>query len=219
MVAIITKRNKKYAGIIFSILSILIILYAIKLYPNDHATRALGFFFGCLLAESSSFLTNRIFKLFGLLSFIGIATLMFIWGNYPEIVFAKKEYTEIFFILIDINAFFLINFLINFNSFIRHTLETKLIRSLGQISYTFYLVHAVIGLRISNKIYHSVGSFKEVCLSYVISFFVTFIISSFFFYLTERQYFHNKRLVVSLKNTITDNATTQTSAIVTPLAG
>jgi peptidoglycan/LPS O-acetylase OafA/YrhL len=58
-------------------------------------------------------------------------------------------------------------------------------RILGQISYSFYLIHASIGIPLAFK-YFKVKNFDNMILFWLWSFFVCYVISTIIFFLFER---------------------------------
>lgn len=71
--------------------------------------------------------------------------------------------------------------------------QSTFMRMLGQISYSFYLVHALIKLPLAARMVGNVNSFSEMCLHYVAGFLLTTIMATIFFYYFERPYFLAKK--------------------------
>lgn len=195
VIAILTNRNKLIAIIIGAITVVVmsIFSYSIKqdivLIPDG--IRFSGFFIGCLLSEYYPKAKSKIIEILGYFSLPSIFIASYVWGKYSEIVAANWLTLGAFYIVVDILTCLLIILLLNHESAYKSILNLRPLRIIGQISYTFYLTHSAIAIPISNQIY-KVYNKESMMFSYLLTLFVTFLVSSFLFYLTERQYLKNK---------------------------
>jgi peptidoglycan/LPS O-acetylase OafA/YrhL len=72
-------------------------------------------------------------------------------------------------------------------------LQSTFMRIVGQISFSFYLVHFAIALPLSTQIVINVDSFTSMCTHYICAFLLTIILASLLYYYFERPYFVSKK--------------------------
>lgn len=183
--------------IFFLILTRNLIPYPVKI------TRFIGLFFGVLIGKlqlegklnrHSFFKKNSFYPIFTMLSII---LLQFLWGNFND-----KINHDFFFVSI------LLFFSIILISILQDNILTKKIfsfyplRILGTVSYSFYMIHALITIPDSKRLLSHISarvlfldnaSFSFISIHYVIAFLSSLIISLFLFYYLERPYFLKKK--------------------------
>lgn len=196
LIARLTGRNKRKAillvGVVFCILFIFSYVVKQSFLEIPDALRFSGFLIGCLVSELHSKLRSSIFQSLGWASLPAIFLASYLWGGWAADISREPVLLGLFYLVVDIAAASLLIFLLNFRSVYRSIFEWKGLRVVGQISYTFYLSHTLLGIPISNQIFPVYHSVYRMLLSYLITLVVTFVISSFLFYLTERQYLVRK---------------------------
>ena len=196
LVCIATNRNRKWSLIMLGGLFIVnyILSYVIKptfiVFPD--AFRFAGFFVGCFLSEWSPKLKGRVFYFLGYASLPMIFSACVLWGLHADQINSHFLKLGGYYVFVDLAAFLLINFLLNFHSIYQKLFSFTPLRILGLISYTFYLTHSLIGIPIANQIFNDVHGIRTMALSYCISLLTTALISYFLYTLTEKNYCRHK---------------------------
>ena len=156
--------------------------------------RFFGFFIGIFfsqlaMSKSCKKLRGRVslFSIFGLIGFIFWIWVYSVYRETPQ--FNSYFYLNLYFLVLDILVGMIILGLV-FTT--RETLVSRLFsftpfRILGQISYSFYLVHAAIGIPLAIH-FINVKSLNELFLFYAISFLISFVISTVVFLGFERPF-------------------------------
>ena len=195
--AYLFKRKKKTSLFILFLITGINVFFSYYIKPQNvilpEPLRFSGFLLGCVLSEYFSYLKNKVFYYLGYISIAIVFLLCLYKGMYQNYIISNDIKLGLYYLFFDIWVCFLIAFLLNYKSFLSKLFELKMIRIFGQISYTFYLTHSLIGIPISKSIYNKVNNIPTMLISYLITIIVTFIISSFLFYFTERNYLLNKR--------------------------
>lgn len=168
--------------------------------------RFIAFFWGILLAKlfDHGHLKKglgRVISEYGyIISFIGLTGLLTWWGIYG-LKSALPDYsnTVIFYLLIQIAYFLLIVSLLKKDSVLTPLFSSRPMRYLGNISYSFYVVHWIWGIKSAEAITkHMPDSIWKLIATWILGFIFTTIIASLIFlwlekpYFTGRSYFSNK---------------------------
>lgn len=156
------------------------------------------FYVGVVVAilEKNNFLIKykktTIQLLYAALLFIAIPLLSYLWGNYTQLITDNATYENLFFVSSGLAFGLLLHLTNNYELGIRRIFTNSFFRILGQISYSFYLIHAAIALPLSNMLYtkiiSDINSFQDMAFCYLISFIITFFMGSFLYYYFERPY-------------------------------
>jgi len=154
--------------------------------------RFFGFFIGVLIALE---LPTKIFmnfkKTVPIITNLGLIGLIFWTFIYAENRELPNFYSYInmnfYFVVLDCFCGMILFGLITLDSvsLTKKIMECKILRVLGQVSYSFYLVHASIGIPLASK-YLQVKSISEIPFYYALSFLITFLIATISFVLFER---------------------------------
>lgn len=162
-----------------------------------YLARFCGFFFGAALAKlymEKSFLWNKFQKIFPYILITTLVLLIF-WKNIWEPSY-YRSWRILYYLVLDSLFFILIaSMLTKSNHFIKRVCTTFSIRIVGSISYSFYLVHGVIGIPLGLKVmeYIHFNNIISVLLFYVFSFIFTFLVATLLFHFFEKPYFTRKR--------------------------
>ena len=193
--------SKRYFNLgIFIFILLLLLLTApdlplsIKLKGNFDIPipgRFFGFFIGVYAAQASVYLQNYRSQKFILLTttFGAIGFICWIWvysvyRETPE--FNSYVNLNMYFIFLDLLVGMIILGLVSpVKSGVKKFLSLIPLRILGQISYSFYLIHASIGIPLAMQLI-KVHDFESMCFFYVVSFIFCFLISSVLFIFFER---------------------------------
>lgn len=154
--------------------------------------RFCGFFIGIAIANileryqyKSS---NRFFKISGNIGVVGLVLWIWVYSCYREDnIFKSYNAVNLYFIVFDLLSAFIIVGLVRGenNSIINNLFSSTPLRLLGQISYSFYLVHVSVGIQLTQKIIIA-QSFSQIIYFYIVSFFISFFAASILFLIFER---------------------------------
>jgi peptidoglycan/LPS O-acetylase OafA/YrhL len=200
LISFVALKNRKY----FPIYVILFFLCLI-LVPKPQTIawpdlRFLSFIWGILVAEYLDVLNHRIFKLLDVLSLPLIIISMGIWSLMSQLILYSTFLKSLFFLSNGLFAALLLNTIIKNTSIYSKFLSIKPLQIVGQVSYSFFLIHPLIGIPISNKIYSNVFNEKSMLVSYVISFFVSLLVAMIFYFLFEKNILFKGNLNILFKD-------------------
>jgi len=228
---------KKKAVSLFVLTCCSILLYSILIFSTTELQKKLGitlpmpgrftgFYVGVVLAilydrqkKKPSRLEGKptIVTIFLSLAFMVLLTLKWIWAfsyNSFFVGYFGAELASNLFFLSCALTFGVILFLLNLNtvSIFNRFLSTLPLRILGQTSYSFYLVHAVICMEAFS---YPINSFGGIVLRYVLTLLTTFIVATILYILFEKPYFHRAVIInffsrhISIFNTNTLETSTE----------
>lgn len=183
-----------------SMLTLLLILLLAKTIENNTPDpgRFAGFFIGVLVAEWSSSRYNVLstwrWRPLIITGLAGIFLSSFVWSIAAETIGESFWLRNSYYLLVSSSAGLLVmSIALNKAGGLATVLQLKPIRILGQISYSFYLVHTLVGLSLARNVLGEIVNFQEMLLSYLVAFAMSFIVSSALFYYFERPYFGTRK--------------------------
>lgn len=191
LIGFVPKTLRKCYPIIAFVLLVVLILVPKTKYIAWPDIRFLNFLWGCIVAEYSDHMKGLVYKILDSISLPYIIFSGFVWSKYCNTIQSSQLLNYSFFLSNGLMAAFLINGIVNSFSIYDKALSIKPLRIIGQISYTFYLMHSKICIPIATSIYGARGE-KTLIVSYIISIIFTFIVSTIFYALVERNYFLHK---------------------------
>jgi len=162
------------------------------------AGRFLAFFVGVLVALIESGMKPLISRHIRVLCITSIIALLIIllmsllWTYKDEVIQQNNIWRNSFFITVSLCFGLILLRVVTIKGTLNQILEFKPFRMLGQISYSFYLVHAIIGIPLSLQIFPFIDTFQKMIISYIVSILVTFFLATFIFYYFERPYLLKK---------------------------
>ena len=165
--------------------------------------RFFGFFIGAFVAQltmSASYKNSwKQVSLASLCGLIGFIFWTWVYSDYRETPQFNSYYIlNLYFLILDLLVGMTILGLV-FSA--RKTLVSRLLtltpfRVLGQISYSFYLVHAVIGIPLAIRLIDA-DNLHKILLIYISSLIICFVISSILFLVFERPFLSRSKLLMS----------------------
>lgn len=159
------------------------------------AGRFLGFFIGVAVAYVESDMKQFILRqenkirIASLLALTCIPFIQLLWTYKVEMIQDYTPWRNSYFITTSLCFGVLLLSLISFKGVLNRIFEFKPLRILGQISYSFYLTHALLGIPLSLSIVHTVDTFPKMVLHYFFSITMSFLLATFIYYYLERPYF------------------------------
>lgn len=201
-------------GLHVGIISILTILVLVSLFFGDsyrwgelinlggmtvilpEPGRFAGFFIGVIVAQlltieaGKAFFQNMSKKLLPI-AIIGVPCIQVTWSIYAPKIASSYLLINLFYLSASTCFGVIVAYLATNNSggLLNLLLQSTFMRVLGQISYSFYLIHALITLPLAAHMVGNINSFSEMCVHYVVGFLLTTILATMFFYYFERPYF------------------------------
>jgi len=164
-------------------------------------SRFISFFYGVLIAKASM-KDGLIMKLIPINSILfpvsiisSIVVMQYLWSTGKGYVASNGD---VYFMIISLLFSMLIIGVINKNVFLNKIFAFYPLRILGAVSFSFYMIHAIIALQYSGHVTGFIfthillletSSFTFVVANYISGFVLSFIISLFLFYYIERPYF------------------------------
>ncbi len=147
--------------------------------------------------------------------YFAIPSLLIIWAakvewgirDYiPKSDFYRIQMEPLFVIIALAFSALVISMIFSEDVVIKKFFEYKPLRALGNISYSFYLVHALITLPIAKKILSEwqIGSGSKAFLFLPFGFAVSFLIASIMFHFLEKPYFVKKPILSNVPEKITE---------------
>lgn len=162
--------------------------------------RFAGFFIGVVVAhllttETSKVLVQRVSKKLLPIGVIGVPLSQIMWSIYAQQIGSAYVLCNLFYLTVSICFGVIVAYLVtnNVGGLLNSIFQSTIMRMLGQISYSFYLIHALITLPLAAHLVGNVSTFSEMCLHYVAGFLLTTILATMFFYYFERPYFLAKK--------------------------
>lgn len=127
------------------------------------------------------------------IALVSLTALIYIFSVYWNSIISQSYLlSNLYFILVSLSyGSILLALLVQpfSNILIRRALESTPLRIIGQVSYSFYLIHVCFGIHLTNRIFgSSVDSLFEIILYYLIAFLISFIAASLLFFIFERPY-------------------------------
>lgn len=170
--------------------------------------RFAGFFVGVTVAYftvngENKVRANRSYVLLVPLAVVGVLISQVAWSVYVEQISDSFALRNLYYLAVSSCFGLIVSYLASNNStgLLNLVLQSTFLRIIGQISFSFYLIHVVIALPLSFQIVGDVNSFSGMCLHYVVAFLMTVFLASFLYYYFERPYFISKK---SLNKSIRD---------------
>lgn len=164
--------------------------------------RFAGFYVGILVAifEKKPLLHQcwkGAYTYIALLALLSLILLFSIAWN--SVISQSYILSNVFFIAISFSyGAILLAFLIKAppKSLIREALQSIPLRIIGQVSYSFYLIHVCTGLHFTNKIFGAaINNIFGIFLYYLTAFLISFLVASLLFFIFERPYMIQKNRV------------------------
>jgi peptidoglycan/LPS O-acetylase OafA/YrhL len=161
--------------------------------------RFLGFFVGvivaCIESDMGPLISNNtnILRVASILALLNIVLMGLLWTYKAEEIQQSDGWSNLYYITVAISFGVILLRAVTIQGHLNQILELRLFRILGQISYSFYLVHAIIGIPLSLKIYSHIDTFPKMIASYVVTIFVTFLLATFVFFYLERPHLLHKK--------------------------
>jgi peptidoglycan/LPS O-acetylase OafA/YrhL len=149
--------------------------------------RFMNFFWGCALAEYKDKL--KIGKALGYVCLPLLFGASLLWSMYSGAIQGNWLINVAFFLGVGLISALILANIVSGKPAYSAILSNKALRLVGQVSYTFYLVHALIGIPISNTILQNVDGPLTMAASYFLSLAVTLVISCILYVMVERNYF------------------------------
>ena len=154
--------------------------------------RFLGFVFGVMLYI---FRNTKLFSesseinfYLGLIGFLFIFTLQFLWANYAGQI-NTLPLEGGFYILVSLAFVVILKSTITPGSGFNEIFSKIPLRFLGKISYSFYMTHSIIIAEVLNRL-PVANSLSGVVIRYAFVFSLTTLVSTFLYYYLERPYFN-----------------------------
>lgn len=162
--------------------------------------RFIGFFWGILLADlyDSAFyktLTDKkITKWIWAIPLLSIPVLQMAWGVYGVAnIQAASLGSMIFYLIVQIQFFLLLLSILDPNSHVSRLFSLDIFRYLGTISYSFYIIHWIWGLKLTSKV---LKNFPEgqirIGVTYLVGFGLSVLFASILFLCLEKPYFKKR---------------------------
>lgn len=161
--------------------------------------RFFGFYIGIFVAYLEAAIIKRnLEKLVPLISMIGIIGFVFwtwvysVFRDTPQ--FNDYGNLNFYFIILDLLVGMVILGLIfpDAKSFVYKFFSLKLFRIVGQVSYSFYLIHTVVGIPIGIEVI-KVSKFEDIFIYYLVTFVICFLIATVVFMIFERPFISRRR--------------------------
>lgn len=161
--------------------------------------RFMAFFLGVVIARIETHLKAatiaqvRLLKGLSLLALCCIPAMQLLWTYRSDDTIAPNVlWRSAYFLAVSCSFAVLLLRVIAGGGILNRLLECRALRSVGQISYSFYLVHALIGIPLALTMVPRVIDFRSMGIHYVASLGFTFVIGSFVFYYLEKPYFRER---------------------------
>lgn len=159
-----------------------------------------SFFIGCAVAAirinypvKHSRRTLDVVSVTSLVLLVGFSG---IWGAYCALIQASNVMRSSYYFLVGSVAAVLLYSLLSGESFMSKLFSLKILRVLGEMSYSFYLTHAMIGIPFAQHFTGTVSNVHGMVVAYFVTIVVTAVISAFVYYCTERGYFLKRKVAV-----------------------
>ena len=167
------------------------------------------------LYDNGFFLKNagaRIAKYGWLVAAVGISILLTWWGVYSlsspfPSSWPKAVTTTLFFILIQALYFLLLASILQKNAVLTPLLSSRIMRYLGNISFSFYIVHGIWGISYAAKFTEAMNDgFPKVMATWVLGMIFSITIASLLYLWLEKPYFTGRSYFsTQFKNAPTKN--------------
>lgn len=162
--------------------------------------RFAGFFMGVMIAHILAMgeglvLLRRICRVMLPIAIAGVFTSQLAWSIYAGQINDSYVLRNSYYLAVSSCFSVIVAYLAMHGSggWINFLLQTTFMRVIGQISYSFYLVHFAIALPLSTQIVSNVESFSSMCIHYICAFLLTTVSASLLYYYLERPYFLYKK--------------------------
>ena len=174
--------------IIVTLFFFIILIFTFFYQDENKYYRFVGFYFGILVCLFPIKILN---KQLGILFLLNLFFLILIYGKFVE-NFSNKFTLPLFYIFFDLNIYLLINHAFSNDTIVKSIFQNKFFFFLGKISYSFYLVHSLLGVFFAKIFIMQLGFPISNILSYLIAFIFCIIFASILYIISERPYFYFK---------------------------
>ena len=162
------------------------------------AGRFLGFFIGVFISQieldKKSFIVNyeSTIKVAAIFSLFGILLMQILWSHQATEIQKYTITRNLYYLTVSILFAIILLRLINYKGTLNRIFEWRPLRIIGQVSYSFYLLHVIIGIPIALKLVPEVVTVPKMALHYAISFIATFLLATLVYFFLEKPYFRKK---------------------------
>jgi len=169
--------------------------------------RFAGFFVGVIVAHLTITKKKTMAAFVNLhyllpIAIFSVLAMMVLWSVYINEIYSSYWLRNLYFLTGASIFGVIVAYLVIHNSggIFNLFLQSKFMRIIGQISFSFYLVHVFIALPLARYIIGDVNSFTLMCAYYVLSFTLAALIATVLFYIFERPYFLAKQSKFKFKH-------------------
>lgn len=162
--------------------------------------RFAGFFMGVMVAhlltiDKSLVLVRRICGVLLPIAIVGVLSSQVAWSVYAGQISASYALRNLFYLAVSSCFSVIVAYLAMHRSggSLNFLLQSTFMRIIGQVSYSFYLIHFAVAVRLSTQIVSNVDSFASMCIHYICAFLLTTVSASLLYYYLERPYFLYKK--------------------------
>ena len=162
--------------------------------------RFAGFFMGVIVAnlltiDKGQALLRRVCRLMLPIAIVGVFTSQLAWSIYAGQIGESYALRNLFYLVVSSCFSVIVAYLATCNSggWLNFVLQSTFMRVIGQISFSFYLIHFAIAFPLSAKMISNVDSFTSMCAHYICTFLLTIFLASLLYYHFERPYFVSKK--------------------------
>lgn len=117
-----------------------------------------------------------------------------VWAAYSSAIYPSLALRSCYYLGVGGIASALLYAVLGGDSFMARAFSLKPLRIIGEMSYSFYLIHAAIGIPYAVRLTGEGTSPAGIVGAYAVAFALTFFISAFVYYYTERDYFLKRKL-------------------------
>lgn len=160
--------------------------------------RFAGFFIGVVVAhlltiEKRKLVVQSAVRALLPIAIVGVLISQVMWSIYAPIIGGSYVLCNLFYLTASTCFGVIVAYLATSTSggVLNQVCQSTFMRIIGQISFSFYLIHALVTLPMTARIVGNVNSFSEMCLNYICGFLLTVILATMTFYYFERPYFRS----------------------------
>lgn len=164
--------------------------------------RFIGFFWGILLAhiyDSHIFQSKLMIKIsqnIWIVPLFTIPALQYVWATPSTGVTTEPISTILFYVIVQSQFFLLLISLLNPNSRASYFFSLKPLRYLGTISYSFYVIHWIWGIKLTNSLLKNLPDTPtKIFYSLLLAFILNIFFASLMFLWLEKPYFKKKKIL------------------------